>query len=246
MKPVDSHCHLDFERFDEDREEVIKRSKEKLDFVVNAGSSMERNLKVLDLAKEHPDFIIPNLGLHPTYTDNFDELEQVKQLIKEKNPPAIGEIGLDHHHVEETELREQQKNIFREMLELAEDMKKPVVIHSRDAEKKVFEIVQRYELPHIMFHCFNGSPELAEKAVETGIKIGVTTQVLYSNRVQNIVERISTQNILLETDAPFLYRGERNEPVNVIESAEKIAEINDVEKERVIEETRGNAVKFFM
>lgn len=245
MKPVDSHCHLDFERFDEDREEVVERSKEKLEFVVNAGSSMERNQKVLELSEKHPDFVVPNLGLHPTYTDNFDELEQIKHLIREENPPAIGEIGLDHHHVKNTKLRERQEKVFREMLELAEELEKPVVIHSREAEKKVFDIVQEYELSEIMFHCFNGTPELAEKSAEKGIKIGVTTQVLYSNRVQSIAEAVPVSDILLETDSPFLYRGNRNEPVNVHESAEKIAEIKDLEKQEVVEATTENARKLF-
>ncbi|MFT4867973.1 MAG: TatD DNase family protein [Candidatus Nanohaloarchaea archaeon] len=245
MKPVDSHCHLDFERFDGDRDEVIERSKEELEFVVNAGSSMERNRKVLELSEKYPDFVVPNLGLHPTYTDNFGEVDEIKKLIREENPPAIGEIGLDHHHVKNTKLREKQEDIFREMLELAEELDKPVVIHSREAEERVFEIVQDYSIPSIMFHCFNGTPELAEKATEHGIKIGVTTQVLYSDRVQSIVEKISIEDMLLETDSPFLYRGDRNEPKNVHESAEKIAEIKETGKKEVVEKTTANSVELF-
>lgn len=245
MKPVDAHCHLDFERFDNDREEVIERTKRKLEFVVNAGSNMETNRKALELGEKYPGFIIPNLGLHPTYTDDFNQLKEVKDLIREENPAAIGEIGLDHHHVKQEKIRDRQEKVFREMLELAEELEKPVVIHSREAEEEVFEIVQEYDIPHIMFHCFNGSPELAEKAVENNIKIGVTTQVLYSNRVQKIVEKIQVEEILLETDSPFLYRGERNEPLNVRESAEKIAEIKDTEIEQVVEKTTRNARKIF-
>jgi TatD DNase family protein len=245
MKPVDAHCHLDFERFDDDREEVIENSKGKLEFVVNAGSNMETNRKALKLGEKYPGFIVPNLGLHPTYTDDFDELQEVKDLIREEKPVAVGEIGLDHHHVKQEKMKDKQREVFREMLELAEELEKPVVIHSREAEEEVFEIVQDYDIPHIMFHCFNGSPELAEKATEHDIKIGVTTQVLYSNRVQKIVEKIGVEEMLLETDSPFLYRGDRNEPLNVKESAEKIAEIKDTEVEKVIEKTTGNARKIF-
>jgi TatD DNase family protein len=245
MKPVDAHCHLDFERFDDDREEVIENSKGKLEFVVNAGSNMETNRKALKLGEKYPGFIVPNLGLHPTYTHDFTQLQEVKDLIREENPVAIGEIGLDHYHVKQEKIRNKQRKVFREMLELAEELEKPVVIHSREAEEEVFEIVQDYDIPHIMFHCFNGSPELAEKATEHDIKIGVTTQVLYSNRVQKIVEKIGVEEILLETDSPFLYRGDRNEPLNVKESAEKIAEIKDTEVEKVIEKTTGNARKIF-
>lgn len=245
MKPVDAHCHLDFDRFDEDRDEVIERSKGELEFVVNAGSNMKRNRKALELKEEYGDFIAPNLGLHPTYTDHFDELDQVKQMIREEDPVAVGEIGLDHHHVTDEELRDEQKKVFRELLELAEELGKPVVIHSREAENKAFEILQEYDLPEVMFHCFNGKPELAEKATEAGITIGVTTQVLYSNRVQEIVERISVEDMLLETDSPFLYRGGRNEPLNVKESAKRIAKLKSCEAEDVVEATTGNARRFF-
>lgn len=245
MKPVDAHCHLEFDRFDEDRDEVIERSKEELEFVVNAGSNMKRNRKALELREEYGDFIVPNLGLHPTYTDHFDELSEVKQMIREEDPVAVGEIGLDHHHVTDEELRDEQENVFRELLELAEELDKPVVIHSREAEEKAFEIVQEYDLPEVMFHCFNGKSELAEKAAEAGITIGVTTQVLYSGRVQKIVERISVEDMLLETDSPFLYRGERNEPLNVRESAERISELKSVEEEKVVEATTGNARQIF-
>lgn len=245
MKPVDAHCHLDFDRFDEDRDKVVKRCKENLEFVVNAGSNMANNRKALELREKYGEFIVPNLGLHPTYTDHFHELDEVKELVKTEDPVAVGEIGLDHHHVTDEELRDEQEKVFRELLELAEELGKPVVVHSREAEQEAFEIVSEYDLPDVMFHCFNGKPELAEKAVGEGITIGITTQVLYSSRVQNIVEAISTEDMLLETDSPFLYRGERNEPVNVKESAEKIAEMKGVSKEKVIEDTTGNARRIF-
>lgn len=245
MKPVDSHCHLDFGQFDGDREEVIERCKRDLEFVVNAGSNLERNRAVLELEQKHPDFIVANLGLHPTYTDHFSELKEIKKQVREEDPAAVGEIGLDHHHVAKEEMKKEQEKVFREMLELAEKLEKPVVVHSRDAETKVVEILEEYSLPGKMLHCFNGTAELAEEAVEKGMKIGVTTQVLYSSRVQEIVSRISLEDILLETDSPFLYRGERNEPVNVKESAEKIAEIKEVELEEVIAKTTGNADSIF-
>ena len=241
MKPVDAHCHLDFENFDEDRKEVIERAKGKLEFVANAGSNLEHNRKAIELQEKYPDTVVANLGLHPTYTQNFDDIEEIKEQIRKEDPPAIGEIGLDHHHVKDRKTKKRQKKVFREMLELAEELNKPVVVHSRDAERKAVEIIKEYSLPEVMLHCFNGKPELAQEAVEDGMKVGVTTQVLYSNRVQEIVEKLDVKDILLETDSPFLYRGERNEPVNVIESSEKIAEIIDTDVKEVIEATTANA-----
>jgi TatD DNase family protein len=245
MKPVDSHSHLDFDRFDSDREEIIEKCRERLEFVVNAGSNMDHNRKALELEEKTCGFVRANLGLHPTYTDSFDEIDEIKQQIRERDSVAIGEIGLDHHHVTEETEREKQEEVFREMLQLAEELEKPVVLHTREAEELALQILEEFKLEGVMLHCFNGRPELAEEAVKRGYLIGVTTQVLYSTRVQNIVEEIQVEDILLETDSPFLYHGERNEPVNVHESAEKIADIKGLKKKEVVETTTGNAEEFF-
>ncbi|MFB6292447.1 MAG: TatD family hydrolase [Candidatus Nanohaloarchaea archaeon] len=245
MKPVDAHCHLDFEHFDGDREDVIAEAKEKLEFVVNAGANMEHNAASLELQREHPDFVVANLGLHPTYTDSFDQLQEVVAQIREHEPAAIGEIGLDYHHVTEKDGRERQEDVFRQLLALAEDTNRAVVVHSRDAEKQAVEILQEYALPDVMLHCFNGRPELAEKAASNGMTVGVSTQVLYSNRVKDIVKTLEPGEMMLETDSPFLYRGERNVPTNVLESAEKIADIKQLRREKVVKATTANAERFF-
>ena len=245
MRPVDCHCHLDFDRYDDDRDQVLERAQEKLEFIVNAGCSLERNRKTLDLAEKYEDFVIPNLGIHPTFTDDFENLEEVKNQIRENEPAAVGEIGLDHHHVTEEEMRKKQRNVFREFLELAEDLGKPVVVHSREAEQETIDTLKEYDLPEVMIHCFNGTPEQAREAADHGFTVGVTTQILYSARVERIVEELSIENIVLETDSPFLYQGERNEPVNVVESAEKISELKNVSKEEVVNATTGNARKIF-
>lgn len=245
MRPVDAHCHIDFDQYSEDRDEVIQRAEEELEFIVNAGSCLENNKQALKLEEKFPEFVIANLGLHPTYTEKFDQLEDIKDQIRDENPAAVGEIGLDHHHVSDEDVMDRQRQVFREMLELAEELDKPVVVHSREAERECVKIISEYDLPGAMLHCFNGSADLAEEAVEKGFKIGVTTQVLYSSRVQNIVERLEVDHLLLETDSPFLYRGKRNEPVNVAESAEKIAEIKGLEIETVVNATTKNAARLF-
>ncbi|MFB6099752.1 MAG: TatD family hydrolase [Candidatus Nanohalobium sp.] len=245
MNPVDCHCHLDFEKFDEDRDKVVERAREELEFVVTVGCTPERNRKTLEIAGKYPEFVIPNLGLHPTYTDEFENLDEVKNQIRENDPPAIGEIGLDHHHVTDEVLREEQRKVFRELLELAKELGKPVNVHSREAEQEVIDILKEYELPGALIHCFNGTPEQALEAAENGVTIGVTTQVLYSSRVQDIVGKLDVDDVVLETDSPFLYQGERNEPVNVVESAEKIAELKDTPVEKVVEATTENAREIF-
>lgn len=245
MKPVDCHCHLEFDRFDEDRDKVIEQAKRELEFVVTVGCTPEKNRRTLKIAENNPGFIIPNLGLHPTYTDEFENLDEVKQQIRENNPAAIGEIGLDHHHVTDEDMQKRQREVFRELLSLAESMKKPVNVHSREAEQEVIDILKEYDLPDALIHCFNGTTGQAKEAAEIGITIGITTQVLYSKRAQNIVRKMELEDIVLETDSPFLYRDERNEPVNVVESAEKIAELKDVSVEEVVEKTTENAYRIF-
>ncbi|MBC5793324.1 MAG: TatD family hydrolase [Nanohaloarchaea archaeon] len=245
MKPVDCHCHLDFEQYKDDREKVVERARDNLEFVINAGSNLKHNGKALELQAKYEGFVYANLGLHPTYTEDFDQLEEIKKKIRDEDPIAIGEIGLDHHHVEDDAIRERQEEVFRGMLQLAEELEKPIVVHTRDAEKKSVEIIEEYDIENVMLHCFNGKPDLAKRAAKNGWKIGVTTQVLYSARVQNIVEKLSLESILLETDSPFLYRGERNEPANVKESVEKISEIKDLEETEVHERTTSSAKKFF-
>jgi len=240
VKPVDAHCHLTFEQFDKDRDKLIEKTKKKLEFVAVPGVNLESNKEVINLYNNHSKFLIPNLGLHPTYRDSFDQVKEIKKQIKNENPPAIGEIGLDHHHITDEKARNHQEEVFRELLELAEEMNKPIIIHSREAERKCFNILKEYELPEVMLHCFNGTPELAEEAASEGMKIGVTTQVLYSNRVEDIVKALNVEDIVLETDSPYLYRGERNEPLNVVESAQKISEIKDKSIKKVIKATTEN------
>lgn len=242
-RPVDTHCHLDFDRFESDREEVIERCENELEFVVNAGRNIETNQASLELQQSY-ESIVATLGIHPTHVDNFRQLGEVKEQVRAENPVAVGEIGLDHHHVTEPEARERQEEVFREMVELAVELQKPVVVHSRDAEEKTVKILKELDT-RAMLHCFNGSVGLTREAVNSGMKIGVTTQVLYSSRVREIVEELSLEAMLLETDSPFLYRGERNEPVNVRESAAEIADLKNCKVEKVITETTANAKQFF-
>lgn len=243
MKPVDAHCHLDFDRFDEDRTEVLERCRKELDFIVVAGCDPDRNEAVKELCSSR-DFLVPCYGLHPTFTDSFDRVDEVKQQVKNGNPVAVGEIGLDHHHVTDERTQQRQKEIFIEMLELAEELDKPVVVHSRSAEERCVELVKEHDV-RALFHCFNGDPELAERIIENDNLVGITTQVLYSSNIQELAEKLPLESILLETDAPFLYPDGRNEPVNVKESAEKIAELRGMSAQKVVDTTTENASHFF-
>ena len=245
MKGIDSHCHLDFEQFDDDREEVISRSREDLKRVVTPGANPEHNKNVFNLHKQFPEFIEFNTGLHPVYTDDFDSLSEVKSQIRNYGPCAVGEIGLDHHHVKDDGMRNRQQQVFEELLDCAEKAGKTVVLHTRDAESKVLDILDSYNLEGVFLHCFNGSESDCRRALDNEYFVGVTTQVLYSSHVQKLVSVLKLDNIFLETDSPYLYRGSRNEPLNILESAEKIADIKEVDKNQVLNATSDNALSFF-
>lgn len=244
MRPVDCHCHLFFDQFENDREKVIEDAAEKLEFVVTAGTGPDTNEEVLELANGF-EAVVPNLGIHPTSVGDFDRVEEVKRQVRKHDPPAIGEIGLDRHHIEGKQKRQNQEKVFRQMLELASELGKPVVVHSREAEMDAVEILDEYQLEDVMLHCFNGSPELAEKASQHGMMIGITTQVLYSSHVQEIASKVPIESVLLETDSPFLYPDGRNEPSHVIESVEKLAELKNMEGKEVTYQTTRNAQSFF-
>lgn len=245
QKGIDSHCHLNFKQFDEDRDDVISRTKEKLERVVNPGANPNHNREAKKLSEKHPEFVEFNTGLHPVYKDDFSKLDEVKQQIIDFDPCAIGEIGLDHYHITSNSSRRRQKQVFEELLGLAESENKPVVLHTRDAEKDVLDILTSYAVEGVFLHCFNGSKELCREAIDRGYYVGITTQVLYSDHVQNLVEEVSLDKLLLETDSPYLYRGSRNEPRNIIESAEKIANLRSVSKERVLDHSTKNAFNFY-
>lgn len=240
MRPVDSHCHLQFEQFDEDREKVVDEVEKKLDFGVLAGINPKDNQKTVKLSKTS-ESLKYCLGLHPLHYKK--SVKTARNQIKKNNPVAVGEIGLDYNYITDKEERRDSEKVFREMLNIAENQGLPVVVHSRNAEEKCFDIVNEYEVESF-FHCFNGRPELAEKIASSGHMVGVTNQVTHSTRVQNIVEKIRVESILTETDSPYL-SGDRNRPVNVLKVVEKIADIKGLGVSEVMEVTSQNSENFF-
>jgi TatD DNase family protein len=249
MKAVDTHCHLDGERFDSDREEVLKRAKENLEFIVNIGYDLESSKRSLVLAKEN-EFVYATVGVHPTDVEGYDEeLEkELEKLAQEEKVVAIGEIGLDYHWM--TTPKEHQKEIFRKQLELARRLKKPVVIHTREAMADTIEILKEYPEIVGVIHCYPGSVESAKELIDRFyLGIGGTLTFKNAKKSVQVVEEIPLEKIVLETDSPYLapapYRGERNEPIYVQKVAKKIAEIKGISEEEVIKITTENAKKLY-
>lgn len=250
----ETHAHYDDEKFNEDRDELIKSFPENgIEYVVNIGSSVESCRATTELAKQY-DFVYAAIGVHPSevqyITDDFFQWleEEVKTNPKVK---AIGEIGLDYYWKEpEADL---QKIWFERQIELARRLHKPMVIHSRDAAKDTYDMMSERKCGEIggVIHCFSYSAEEAKKYLDMGFYIGIGGVVTFKNakKLHEVTKYVPIDRILLETDCPYLApepnRGKRNSSLNLTYIAEKIAEIKNVSYEEVVEKTNENARRMY-
>ena len=250
---IDTHCHIDFEEFDDDREDVIKRAKDKLDHVIVSGYSNESNMKVLQLSKDYEGFIYPTFGFHPVSSQNASEedLRIAHENIRNNLDSilAVGEVGMDYYYVTDKALRERQQEIFKSFLELANEYRVPIVMHVRDCEKKAVNIIEDYDdIPYFVFHCYGGSLKTAKRIMNRGDSyMSFSTMLCYSKHHQDLIEKIDLDYVLTETDSPYLAmtKEERNEPANVANAVAKIAEIKNMDIEAVDEITTNNALRIF-
>ncbi|MDR3290848.1 MAG: TatD family hydrolase [Methanobrevibacter sp.] len=249
---IDTHCHLDFEDFNKDRDEVIKRAKKNLTALINSGTSFEGNIKALQLSKDYKDFIYPSFGFHPLQSANMsnEDLDRVLLQVTEHLDEivAIGEVGMDFFYVKDKFQRDRQIDIFKKFCDFANEHQKQVLIHCRDAEKKAFNIISQFEaIPNVIFHCYSGSLKTAKKIENMGYFMSASGMINYSKKHQELFTEISLENILTETDSPYLHpiRGERNEPSFVKLVIDKIAEIKEIDFSVVNKTTENNAKKVF-
>lgn len=250
----DSHAHINDERFDEDRDEVIEHLRENsIDLVVNPGADMPSSRSAVELANK-VDFIYSAVGVHPhdveTMTDK--DLEELKNLAKENEKVvAMGEIGLDYYY--DLSPRELQKEWFIKQIELANELGLPFIVHDRDAHGDTFDIIKKYKAPETgcVLHCYSGSLELALEYIKMGCYISIPGTVTFKNnrKTVEVAENIPIEWMFIETDSPYLtpvpYRGKRNDPSKVRYVAEKVAELRGISYEEVCEITKENAKKFF-
>lgn len=253
----DSHCHPQMAQYNEDREEMLQRALKEGVFMICVGVDYETSKQGIELAQKHEN-IWASVGLHPN--DNLDEVfnpDLYEELLKMPKVVAMGEIGLDYYRTTDLKDQEIQKERFEQQLRLAEKLKLPIILHSRDAGKgstgKVHEDminVLKNNFSGIgVAHSFTGSIEDAKKYIELGFYLGFNGILTFARQYDEIVREIPLEKILLETDSPFLtpepYRGKRNEPVHVIEVAKKISEIKNESVEKVIEQTTQNCKNLF-
>ncbi len=246
---VDTHCHLD-EYSDDELEIVMSRMKNHV--MIVCGVNAFTNRRVLQLCDTYNN-IYGVIGIHPeeiaqVKEEDFDEMEV---MLKSSKVVGIGEIGLDYHYTKEN--MEKQKAIFIRQIELAKKYRMPIVIHSREAIQDTYDILCQYRGQNLQFilHAYSGSVEMAKKFIDLGVKFGIGGVVTFKNagRVKEVVETISMDHFLLETDSPYLtpepYRGTKNKPYYVKLVAEKVAELKRMPVEDVIKITSNHAISIF-
>jgi len=269
MQLTDTHCHLDYNKFDPDRAEVIQRANESgLIRLLVPGLHHKSSKEAVQLAEQNPS-VYAAVGFHPTDLDEFSEsaFQQVKQLATHPKVVAIGEIGIDYYWVKEPEKRAFQREALKEQLHFAKKVNKPVVIHMREEDDAWFgqasvdllDILTEWqsglsgslaEQPGVL-HSFNGTLETAQKGLALNFYIGITGPVTYKNAEQKreIIRQLPLEKILIETDSPFLApvprRGNRNEPAFVRHIADKIAEIHSKSPAEIAVITTANAERLF-
>jgi TatD DNase family protein len=253
LKYFDIHSHLNFADFDDDREEVIGRMQENDIWTICVGSDFESSKKAVEIAERHDEGVYASVGLHPIEVASQPlggETAKLKELAKHPKVVAIGECGLDVFRRKKDDLP-RQKDIFKQQIELAIELDKPLMIHCRDAHGDVLEILNSYKCPKLRgdIHFFSGSLEQAEKYFELGFLISFTGVITFARDYDEIIRNAPLDKIMIETDAPFVapvpYRGKRNEPAYVIEVAKKIAEIRSISEEEAAEAATSNALKLF-
>lgn len=256
----DTHCHLDFDTFINDREEVIYRAKVAgLSIIINPGIDLTSSQKAVSLAHQFSNFIYAAVGFHPNYGYlwNSSSYQSLLEIAKDDVVIAIGEIGLDYYR--DHTPREIQYQVFLEQLKLARELELPVLIHNRDASSDLLPILSEWvknlplesrlrQFPGV-FHSFSDKLEIALTAIEMNFMIGITGPVTFKNALERkeLVSHLPLSSLLLETDAPFLtphpWRGRRNEPAYIPLIATKVAQLHNINTEELAQITLFNTKK---
>ena len=249
---IDTHCHLEMEAFEKDRDEVINRAQElDVKYIINAGSDREGNIKGLDLSSKYNN-IYSAVGIHPHDAKHLDEklFKEVKQWVNQPKVVAVGEIGLDYHYLLST--KGVQIEAFRRQIALANNIGLPIIVHSREAKKDTLRILQEEvtDIPGVL-HCFSGDLDMAKKAMELGFYISFAGPVTFKKaaELREVVKFVPDEFLLIETDAPYLspvpMRGKRNEPSYLKHTAWAIADLRGISVTDLARITTLNAMKLF-
>lgn len=248
---IDSHAHLEMKEFDSDRQDVIKRAGlAGVDGIITVGTNLNLSRKALSIARQYEN-IYATVGVHPHDAAKASEktFDELKTLAEDPKVVAYGEIGLDYYR--NISSREKQVEMFGQQLELAVELKLPVIIHDRDAHEETLRMVKASGVHCGVFHCFSGDWAMARQCIDLGFYVSVPGVVTFdkSKVLQEVVRQLPLDAILLETDCPYLtpvpHRGKRNEPSFIVHTAKKVAEIKGLTWEDVAQAAARNTQKLF-
>jgi TatD DNase family protein len=256
---IDTHVHLDFRQFDDDRDAVLARAWQAgVAAIVTIGIDLETSRAAVALAEAH-ERVFATVGFHPHDAKTADAaaLAELRELARHPQVVAVGEMGLDFYR--DRSPRDVQRHVFGQQLHIAAELGKPVVIHDRQAHAETLEILRQWVTESQpepseyrgVFHCFSGDLALAQAAIELGFFIGVDGPITYRNarKLPVIVKALPLDRLLVETDAPFLtphpHRGQRNEPAYVRLVAQKVANLKNLPLEEIARTTTANAQILF-
>lgn len=256
---IDVHSHLQFKAFDQDRNEVIKRNLEELDALINVGADLESSLNALNLAETYEEGKSPmfvSFGVHPHHSEenaSLDFLKEFEKNLPHKKVVAIGEIGLDKYQYKNypvPEIKAQQK-ILEAQISLAQKHSLPIIFHCREAYPELYEFLRPYSELKGLIHCFMGEYNDARRFLSLGLKISFCANLTYKGNeyLQEIAKKLPLEDLLVETDSPYLppeqFRGQRNEPRYVKIIADQISSLKNTDKEEVFRTLNQTAKKLF-
>ncbi len=267
---IDTHAHINFRDFKEDGDKVIRRALENDIWVINVGAQYSTSKRAVEYAEKYKEGVYAIVGLHPIHVlegeaeeREYEELDEKKYIKLLENPKsvAVGEIGLEYDDQITEEKKDKQKEILVRQIEMAQQMRKPIVFHCRKAYDDLIDFLTMFNIgcascPHAclpklrgVIHCFMGKLSQAEKLIEMGFYISFNGLITYARDYDKVIKEIPLENILIETDCPYLtpepHHDKRNEPLYVKYVAEKIAEIKGIKFEEVAKQTTKNARQLF-
>jgi len=251
---IDSHCHLDFPDFADELDAVVARARDKgVARMVTISTRVKRHGELIAIAERFPD-VYCSVGTHPHHAQEEPEIGTGELVARTSHPKvvAIGEAGLDYHY--DNSPRELQEKSFRAHIAAARETKLPLVIHAREADADVAKILTeetgKGAFPAVL-HCFTGGRDLAMTAIDLGLFISFTGILTFKNsqNLRDIARDLPAGRILVETDAPYLapgpYRGKRNEPAFVLETAKVLADVRGVSEDEIARQTTENFFRLF-
>ena len=245
---TDTHCHI-YKEYYENIEEILINAKESgINRMINNGCDLISNKEVLNLINTYPN-MYGALGIHPEKVDTYQEedITFIKENLNDKKVIAIGEIGLDYHYTKEN--KEEQKKLLEDQLLLAQEYNIPVIIHSREATEDTINTLKKYKIKGVI-HSFSGSLETAQIYIKMGFLLGINGVITFKNsKLKEVIKGIPLENLVLETDSPYLtpepFRGTRNEPARVLEIAKFISELKEVSLNDLARITNDNIKRIF-